>query len=180
MSSSLGLRCPVRSSCCPSTSIVYLIAWLAVAGSATAVSAQTAPADAIYVGDTVVMIKDGVELGLRDKPAVTLKTGDKIRVTEVRGVWIGGHATVDGQRYSGWVNRREVRLAGTDPGAVAPIEAPALPDDPGIPRRPGGAERQTGQERQRPCDFRRRDGIGSRRRHLESTSRVYITWPRWT
>jgi hypothetical protein len=129
MSSSLGLRWIVRSLCCCSLSTLGLIAWLVVAGSATAVSAQTAPADAIYAGDTVVMIKDGVELGLRDKPAVTLKIGDKIRVTEVRGVWIGGHATVDGQRYSGWVNRREVRLAGTDPGAVAPIEAPALPDE---------------------------------------------------
>ncbi len=129
MSSSLDLRSIVWSSRLGSFAFIGLVAWLTLIGPRSDVFAQTNPADAIYAGDTVVMIQDGVELGLRDKPAVTLKAGDTIRVTEVRGVWIGGHATVDGQRYSGWVNRREVRLAGIEPASVAPIEAPTLPDD---------------------------------------------------
>lgn len=85
---------------------------------------------AIYPGDTVIVTQEGVELGVRDQAAIVLKVGDRMRVTEVRGVWIGGHATVDGQKYTGWVNRREVKLAGAEPRPVTPIESPSRPDDP--------------------------------------------------
>jgi len=109
---------------------VTLLTCLAATCFAPAALAQPESADTIYAGDTVVVVKDNVELGLKDKLAVVLNTGDTIRVTEVRGVWIGGHATKDGERYTGWVHRREVRLAGTDPGAVTTIEVPDAPDDP--------------------------------------------------
>ena len=68
------------------------------------------PTDTIYAGDTVTVVKDQVELGLRDKPSTVLNTGDTVRVTEVRGSWIGGYAMKDGQRYTGWVHRDEVKL----------------------------------------------------------------------
>jgi hypothetical protein len=109
---------------------IFAPCWLVLMGAPSVARGQSESADTIYPGDTVVVANDGVELGLRDKPAIVLKVGDKIHVTEIRGVWIGGHATVDGQRYTGWVHRREVRLAGTDPSGVTPIQAPSLPDDP--------------------------------------------------
>jgi hypothetical protein len=87
-------------------------------------------ADTIYAGDTVTVIKDNVELGLRDKPAATLKVGDRLHVTEVRGVWIGGYALKDGQRYTGWVHQDEVKLVVVAPDDVTPIERPDLADDP--------------------------------------------------
>ncbi len=42
------------------------------------------PADVIYAGDTVTVVKDQVELGLRDKPSTVLNTGYTVRVTVVR------------------------------------------------------------------------------------------------
>lgn len=86
-------------------------------------------ADAIYAGDTVTVIKDGVELGLRDKPATTLNTGDTLRVTEVRGAWIGGYAIRDGQRYTGWIHRDEVQLVVIPADKAQRIEVPDVPDD---------------------------------------------------
>jgi len=87
------------------------------------------PADVIYAGDTVTIVKDQVELGLRDKPSTVLKTGDTVRVTEVRGSWIGGYALKDGQRYTGWVHRDEVKLVVIPDEKVARIEVPDVPDD---------------------------------------------------
>jgi hypothetical protein len=129
MSSSLWARCVGRLACGGLLVAAGVAAGLAASGLAATARAQTEAVDAIYPGDTVIVVADTVELGLRDKPATVLKAGDKMRVTEIRGVWIGGHATVDGQRYSGWVNRKEVRLDGMDIGSVATIQAPALPDD---------------------------------------------------
>ena len=87
------------------------------------------PADVIYAGDTVTIVKDGVELGLRDKPATVLKTGDTVRVTEVRGSWIGGYAMKDGQRYTGWVHRDEAKLVVIPAEQATRIEVPDVPDD---------------------------------------------------
>jgi hypothetical protein len=123
-------RCRLGLSCAGWLLAVFAPWGLVLAGAPSEAWGQSESADTIYPGDTVVVAKDGVELGLRDKPAIVLKVGDKIRVTEIRGVWIGGHATRDGQRYTGWVHRREVRLAGMDPGGVTPIQTPSLPDDP--------------------------------------------------
>lgn len=109
-----------------------LLAWAAVVlfvPMAIAAEDAAEPTHSIYVGDTVVTIDHDVELGLRDKPAAVLDAGSELRVTEVRGAWIGGYAVVDGQRYTGWVHRRDVRLGGSDPGDVARVEVPDLPDD---------------------------------------------------
>lgn len=97
------------------------------------VTVTTAPmakaADDIFPGDTVIIATDNVELGLKDKMATKLSTGDKLQVTEVRGVWIGGYATVDGERYTGWVHRSEVKLMDPSPEDVEVIEVPDKPDD---------------------------------------------------
>jgi len=103
--------------------LVALLALLSITASlATA-------ADDIFPGDTVVVAKDNVELGLKDKKATVLSTGDNLHVTEVRGVWIGGYATVDGKRYTGWVHRTEIKLMDPAPEDVAVIEVPDEPDD---------------------------------------------------
>ena len=89
--------------------------------------------DAIYVGDTVVTVEDRVELGLRDQIAVVLDVGSELRVTEIRGEhgeWIGGYTLIDGERYTGWVRRREVRLRDQDLYPVAPLVPPDENDDP--------------------------------------------------
>ncbi len=93
-------------------------------------SAADEPADTIYAGDTVTIVKDNVELGLRDKPATTLNTGDTVRVTEVRGSWIGGYAMKNGQRFTGWVHRDEVKLVFLPADSAPRIEVPDTPDDP--------------------------------------------------
>ena len=106
--------------------------WLLVVGFAFAPLATDLRAenqDVIYPGDTVTIIQPGVELGLKDKVAVVLDVGAKLRVTEVRGSWIGGYATVDNQRYTGWVNQDEVRLVVVSPQDVTTIEVPQKPDD---------------------------------------------------
>lgn len=85
--------------------------------------------DEIYPGDTVVVIKEGVELGVRDKAATILKVGAKLQVTEIRDSWIGGVATVAGQRHTGWVHRNEVKLDVQPTEEVVRIEVPDKPDD---------------------------------------------------
>jgi hypothetical protein len=94
-------------------------------------AAVTLPAaeDAIYSGDTVVIVRDGVELGMRDKPEATLKTGDKLHVTEVRGEWIGGYSESNGKRRVGWVHRNDAKLDVAPAGPVTTIELPDTPDD---------------------------------------------------
>ncbi len=87
------------------------------------------PADVIYAGDTVTIVKDQVELGLRDKPATALSKGDTLRVTEVRGAWIGGYAQKESQRYTGWVHRDEVKLVVVPDEQAPRIEVPDAADD---------------------------------------------------
>jgi hypothetical protein len=93
-------------------------------------SAAEEPTDTIYAGDTVTVVKDSVELGLKDKPAITLNTGDTVRVTEVRGSWIGGYAMKDNQRFTGWVHRDEVKLVVIPVDKAPRIEVPDVADDP--------------------------------------------------
>jgi len=99
--------------------------WVSVPASAADESTDT-----IYAGDTVTVVKDNVELGLRDKPATALNTGDTVRVTEVRGAWVGGYAMKNGQRFTGWVHRDEVKLVVIPADQATPIEVPDKPDDP--------------------------------------------------
>ncbi len=95
----------------------------------TAGAARAADTDTLFPGDTMIVAKDKVELGLRDKVSTVLSVGDKIHVTEVRGAWIGGYALVDGERHTGWVHQTEVKLLGTSPKDIPRIEAPDKPDD---------------------------------------------------
>lgn len=110
------------------------------ASSQPTVAAPAAPAsnnilpndasDVIYAGDTVTVVKNNVELGLRDKPAAIMNANDALRVTEVRGAWIGGYMIRDGQRYTGWVNRDDVRLVVIPADQARRIEVPDVADDP--------------------------------------------------
>ncbi|MCY2993142.1 MAG: hypothetical protein NTY19_35450 [Planctomycetota bacterium] len=102
-----------------------LLCWLA-----TAVPARSAEAT-IQSGDTVSVAVERAELGLRDKLAVVLAKGDKLRVTEVRGAWIGGYTIVKGERQTGWLSKDEVQLVAVPPPVEAPVIAvPDQPDDP--------------------------------------------------
>ena len=108
-------------------SILFAAAWLAFVAATAGLASG---ADDMYPGDTVVVVKDKVELGLKDKMAVVLSKGDKLQVTEVRGVWIGGYAILKDERHTGWVHRDEVKLLKPTPEDVAIIELPDKPDDP--------------------------------------------------
>jgi hypothetical protein len=109
--------------------VTFAVAWLFL-GVGFASGAEK-PAenqdDEIYPGDTVVVVKDGVELGVRDKAAAVLNVGAKIQVTEIRDNWIGGVATVDGKRHTGWVNRNEVKL---DVQPAEEVNRIVVPDEP--------------------------------------------------
>lgn len=83
----------------------------------------------IQAGETVVVTTESVEFGLLDKVAAVLKNGDRIRVTEVRGDWVGGYTIVDGQRKTGWVHHDKVKVR-ISPSAGARIVVPDVPDDP--------------------------------------------------
>jgi hypothetical protein len=85
-------------------------------------------AESITPGDSVVVTKDDVQLGVRDKPMLAVNSGTQIVVTEVRGNWLGGFTYVDGNKRYGWVHQNEVKL-------VAPVKhhattSPAKPDNP--------------------------------------------------
>ncbi|MFO0871702.1 MAG: hypothetical protein U0935_22490 [Pirellulales bacterium] len=72
------------------------------------------PAVELKDGDKVVTVQEGVELGFKDKPVKVLQRGAQIKITEVRDPWIGGTAEVDGEKFTGWVHKREVRRAAVD------------------------------------------------------------------
>jgi hypothetical protein len=84
----------------------------------------------INLGDTVMVVVDKAELGVRDKAAAMLNKGDKLHVTEVRGAWVGGYAHVNGQRISGWLNKSEVKAIRLAPISAPVIEVPDKADDP--------------------------------------------------
>jgi len=110
---------------CSLVGTAALLTALVLAGASWA-----AEPNALFPGDIVVVAKDDVELGLRDKVSAILSVGDKIHVTEVRKAWIGGYAHVDGKRHTGWVHQAEVKLLGTTPKDVPQIKTPDKPDDP--------------------------------------------------
>jgi hypothetical protein len=117
-------------SCRPARGALVAAGLLAIAVISSATACLADEQDKIFPGDDVTVVADSVELGLRDKPAVTLSPGDKIHVTEVRDRWIGGYALRDGRRYTGWVRRDEVQLVVIEPDQVPSIEVPVTPDDP--------------------------------------------------
>lgn len=92
--------------------------------------AQEAGEPDIHAGETVLVVKDGAEFGLKDKVNAVLPAGHRIRVTEVRGVWIGGYAVVDNKRHTGWLHRDEVQPLRISLDDIKPIVPPDVDDDP--------------------------------------------------
>jgi hypothetical protein len=93
--------------------------------SATGILSADQP---VTPGDTVVVAKDNVQLGVRDKPMTTVNLGTEITVTEVRGNWLGGYAFLNGNKRFGWVHQSEVRQLPSAKRSI-PVE-PAKPDNP--------------------------------------------------
>jgi hypothetical protein len=88
----------------------------------------------VVPGAKVAVTSDGVQFGMRDQPMLALQAGTEIRVTEVRGQWIGGYLLTDGPKQLGWVRSSEVRpdAARDVPAQRPPAESavdPATPDD---------------------------------------------------
>jgi hypothetical protein len=54
-------------------------------------------------GDVASTTENALPFGTRDKTYATLPLGTELRVTEIRGAWAGGHVTLQGKTYSGWV-----------------------------------------------------------------------------
>lgn len=90
---------------------------------------SAAEEEAIQVGDTVTIVAEKAELGLRDQAGAELAKGDKLHVTELRGEWVGGFAFVKGQRRTGWLNRSEVKLLNVAATNAPVIEVPDKADD---------------------------------------------------
>ena len=110
---------------CDKTRLIVLSSWFAMASGI--LSAQET-ITTITAGDTVIVTKKDVQLGVRDKPMLTTTPGTEILVTEVRGNWLGGYTLVDGNKRYGWVHQNEVRLA--TPARRPAVTTPDSPDDP--------------------------------------------------
>lgn len=111
-----------------------IVAWLSLLfapmiGSAQEAASESAESE-IHAGETVIVAIEKAEFGLKDKVNATLVAGDRIRVTEVRGSWVGGFAIVDGKRMVGWLNRSEVKPLRIAQGEVQTIVVPDQDDDP--------------------------------------------------
>ena len=61
-------------------------------------------------GTTVVVADDGAEVTLGNRTVAKLSKGSQFKVTEVRGVWIGGSARVDGETFTGWLRRSQIAI----------------------------------------------------------------------
>jgi hypothetical protein len=86
---------------------------VAVVGSALAQSAEIQP------GTTVVVTQDGAELMLGTRAVANVPKGTEFSVTEVRGVWVGGRAHLDGKSVEGWLRRSHLAISSDLPGESA-------------------------------------------------------------
>ena len=72
-----------------------------------AVSTSTVPAAGpLKPGDFVVTVVDKVEIGVKDSQGEIVPKGSKLKVLEVRGLWIG--VRIDGKDKTGWVLGEQV------------------------------------------------------------------------
>src|SRR5687768_16441722 len=99
-----------------------------VSFSFAAIAGLSSAEPPITPGDSVVVIKENVQLGVRDKPMLAINTGTHIVVTEVRGNWLGGFTYVEGNKRYGWVHQSEVKR--TTPAKRAVAAGPSQPDNP--------------------------------------------------
>jgi hypothetical protein len=109
-----------------------IYAGMAVCSGAALLPAQAAPPSP---GATVIVVRDDVQFGIRDQPLITCHTGTQIRVTEVRGHWVGGYIEIAGQKHLGWVRDSDVASRDARPGvpAAAPVDAVRKPAGPEVP-----------------------------------------------
>jgi outer membrane protein assembly factor BamB len=93
--------------------VVFRSFVLAVAASLFILPTQTIaqPAEAgkaeILAGDTAVLI-EAAELKTGATVVADLPKGTEFEVSRIQGPWLGGSATIDGKRQSGWVERVHV------------------------------------------------------------------------
>ena len=78
-----------------------------------------APLIQVSAGDTVVTTA-WAPLKRGTRTLLTVETHTELHVTGVRGNWVGLHVWQNGQRYSGWIHTRHLRLASAP---VAPAAA---------------------------------------------------------
>ncbi len=61
----------------------------------------TPTAEPLKPGDVVVTVEDKVEIGVRGSQGVVVPKGTKVKVLEIRGLWVG--VRIDGKDQTGWV-----------------------------------------------------------------------------
>jgi hypothetical protein len=77
-------------------------------------AARTYSPTAIEPGDTVVVIADEVKLKVGRDVRAVLPRGTHLLVTEIEGNWIGGQASVGGQKIMGWFQKSEAERLASD------------------------------------------------------------------
>ena len=67
----------------------------------TAASGTTPMVGSLRPGDVVVTVEDKVEIGVKGSKGEVVPKGTKLKVLEIRGLWIG--VRIDGKDQTGWV-----------------------------------------------------------------------------
>ncbi|HEX5444826.1 MAG TPA: hypothetical protein VFW87_13395 [Pirellulales bacterium] len=75
---------------------------LALAIAATS-NSYAAPAATLKAGDEAVVSENGTPLKIGNDTLATLSRGQRFKVIEIKGPWVGGRLSVDGQERAGWV-----------------------------------------------------------------------------
>jgi hypothetical protein len=65
-------------------------------------------AEDLQPGDTAVVVRGGVEFGLRGREIARLDKGAEVIVTEVSDPWIGCEVLVAGKEELGWIHKRDL------------------------------------------------------------------------
>jgi len=73
-------------------------------------------------GENALVVSDVAPVLIGDQVVAQLKKGERVRVVEVRGAWIGIEFTIGGQTRSGWIEQKHLQLPTTAP--APPIEKP--------------------------------------------------------
>lgn len=64
---------------------------------------DAAPAAALQPGDEAVVSENGTPLKIGSDTLLTLSRGQRLTVIQIKGPWVGGRVSVDGQERTGWV-----------------------------------------------------------------------------
>ena len=90
-----------------------------VAGASATAEPTSATSQEIKPGDTVIVAQDGVKLMLGDKVVAEVRKGAEIKVTTIKGEWIGGQIEIVGKKETGWLKRSQVMLPSPGAGGTA-------------------------------------------------------------